>query len=181
MKHIIHLGDKPIVLIYKDFDEEIDVNEFTKIDYSNLFGETVTISALINRIGQLRAEAEAEYERKKLKRHIEESTLEKRWRKEASKSDGKFTIKEEGERPYMIKLTDKSVAAAIISDPAYKVAKSNEISANRDYQFLDAFYWSLKDKSNKLNVLLPKNVPEDFYNEIVEGTINGIMIRKPKK
>lgn len=181
MKHIINIGDKPVVLIYKDFDEDIDVNEFTKIDYSNLYGEAITISTLINRIGQLRAEAEAEYERKKLKRHILESTLEKQWRREASRADGKFTIKEKGELPYMIKLTDKSVTAAIISDPAYEVEKGNEISANRDYQFLDSFYWSLKSKDSKLSVLLPKNVPEDFYNEIIEGTINGIMIRKPKK
>ena len=51
MKHVIHLNDKPIVLIYGDLDEEINVDEITKIDYSNLYGESVTISVILNRIG----------------------------------------------------------------------------------------------------------------------------------
>jgi hypothetical protein len=182
MKHTIHLGDKPVVLIYKDFEEDIDVNEMTKIDYSNLYGESITISVLLNRIGQLRAEAEAEYERRKLTRHITEGNLEKKWRKEAAMttSKGMFTIKERGKEPYSIKLTDKSVAAAISSDEEYELAKKNEISANRDLGYLDSLFWALKSKDKKLSMLLPQNVPEDFYNEIVEGSVNGIMIRKPK-
>ena len=35
MKHIIHIGEKPVVLIYKDFDDTLDINELTKNFYED--------------------------------------------------------------------------------------------------------------------------------------------------
>jgi len=36
MKTILHLGDNPISLTFKGFDEEVDVDNLLRIDYSNL-------------------------------------------------------------------------------------------------------------------------------------------------
>ena len=46
MKIILEQGDKTIVLIETEGDEEIFLDDITKIDYSNLYGEATTISAL---------------------------------------------------------------------------------------------------------------------------------------
>ena len=178
MKHVIYLGEKPIVLIYKEFENDIDVSQITRIDYSNLYGEAVTISSLMNSIAQLRSQAEEVYERKKLSRQIMEADLEKRWRKEANKNEGKFTITEEDGSIITIKLTEKAIESSIISDKGYQLSKNNEISAKRDFSYLDSLYWSLQDKSKKLDNMLPKITPSEFYDELIEGTINGILIKK---
>ena len=68
-----------------------------------------------------------------------------------------------------------------VLDKAFQTAKKNYIESQRDYGYLDSLFWAISDKSKKLNHLLPAVVPEDFYNELVEGEINGILIKKPKK
>ena len=60
MKLIVEQEDKTIVLISPDADEEIYLEDITSINYSNLYGEVVTIPALLNKIGEWKAE----YERK---------------------------------------------------------------------------------------------------------------------
>lgn len=179
MRQLIHLGDKPIILVYPDNIDEINVEEITKIDYSNLYGEVVTISALLNTIGGLRSEAEAEYESKKLERKIMEANLEKRWRKEAGNASGKFTITEPDGSSIHIKLTEKAIVSAITGDKGWQVCMSNEIKAQKDLNFVDSLFWSLKSKDQKLNNLLPKVAPREFVSELVEGKINGILIQKP--
>jgi len=41
-------------------------------------------------------------------------------------------------------------------------------------------YWSIQSKDRKLNNLVPKVTPEEFYNDLVEGTINTFTIKKLK-
>ena len=60
MNIIVEEGDKTIVLHSPDTDEDIELDEITTINYSNLYGEAVTISALLNKVGMWKAE----YERK---------------------------------------------------------------------------------------------------------------------
>ena len=55
---VLHLGENPVVLLSEPFNSDIDVDALTRIDYTNLIGEMVTISALMNKVGNLRAEAE---------------------------------------------------------------------------------------------------------------------------
>lgn len=181
MRHVLYLGTKPVVLIYNEFEEDINVSEITRIDYSNLFGEAVTISSLLNSIAQLRSQAEEEYERKKLNRHILEADLDKRWRREANRNEGKFSITEEDGSITTLKLTEKALESCIITDKGYQTAKNNEISAKRDFAYLEALYWAVQDKSKKLDNMLPKVTPHEFYDELIEGTVNGIFIKKEFK
>lgn len=183
MRHIQYVNDKPIVLLYHDFDDVLDINELTKIDYSNLYAESITVSSLLSRVIQLMAEAEKAYEDAKLECIIEENKLEKHWRRDALRSsENTFKIKEEGLTPYSIKLTDKSVSAAILSDKKRVDKKRAEINAKRDWGYLKGIVEGVKSKSKKLDLLLPKVTPEEFWNELVDGSIcNLIEIRKPKK
>lgn len=181
MKHIIHLGENPVVLVYKPIERDIDTDSLTAIDYSNIYGEVVTTPVILNMIGQLRAEAEKVHEDKKIERKVMEADLEKRWRREANKASGKFTLTDDDGTIYSIKLTDNAIKAALNSDKGVIICMNNEVKAKRDLGYLDALYWAIKSKDQKLNNLLPKVTPEEFYNELVDGIINGILIKKVKR
>ncbi|NCB03017.1 MAG: hypothetical protein EOM67_12745, partial [Spirochaetia bacterium] len=58
----IPIGDKIIVLKQEEFDTDINMDDITQIQYDNLYGEIVTVSALMNRIGILKAMVDNEYE-----------------------------------------------------------------------------------------------------------------------
>ena len=58
MQYTIHVGDKPIIIEHDDLESTINVDDLTKINPSNIFGEAVTISAAVNRIGLLKSEVE---------------------------------------------------------------------------------------------------------------------------
>jgi hypothetical protein len=66
MKTVLHLGNRPVTLETRDFDDNVDVDALTKIDHSNLYGEAVTVPALLNHVGLLKAEVQNAYDLKKL-------------------------------------------------------------------------------------------------------------------
>lgn len=175
MRTIIHIDDNPLELIMADFDSEINVDEITSIDYSNLFGEAVTISTLLNRIGILKARAEAIYAEKKLEFDIYEATQRKRLRREAAMNGNYFKIEDQ-----QIKLTENSLEEAVIIDEGWQVNKKNVIKAQETLNKVDSIYWAISSKSKKLEVMLKPITPEEFYNELMEGTVNGILIKKRK-
>lgn len=166
MELVIHLGDKPVLLKFKEFEDEVDVDKLTSIDYSNLYGEAVTCSALLNQIGLLKAEAEKTYAENKLEFDIYEAEIRKKIRKEYS-SNG-------------LKLTEKNLDEEVTLDKGWRVMKKNVIAAKRDLDFIDSLYWAIQSKDKKLSVLTKGVTPEELYNEIVEGTINNIVIKKVK-
>lgn len=175
MRTIIHIDDNPLELIMADFDSEINVDEITSIDYSNLFGEAVTISTLLNRIGILKARAEAIYAEKKLEFDIYEATQRKRLRREAAMNSNYFKVDDQ-----QIKLTENSLEEAIVIDAGWQVNKKNVIKAQETLNKVDSIYWAISSKSKKLEVMLKPITPEEFYNELMEGTVNGILIKKRK-
>lgn len=175
MRTIIHIDNQPLELIMADFDSEINVDEITSIDYSNLFGEAVTISTLLNSIGILKARAEAIYAEKKLDFDIYEATQRKRLRREAAMNSNYFKVDDQ-----QIKLTENSLEEAIIIDAGWQVNKKNVIKAQETLNKVDSIYWAISSKSKKLEVMLKPVTPEEFFNELMEGTVNGILIKKRK-
>jgi hypothetical protein len=65
-------------------------------------------------------------------------------------------------------------------DKAWQISKKSVISAKRDMDFIDALYWSVQSKDKKLSVLVKGVTPEELYNELVDGVINNIVIKKVK-
>lgn len=180
MKHVIHLDNKPVVLIYPDTDEEILVEDITKIDYGNLYGEAVTLPVMLNTVGRLKAQCESFYQTSKLECDIYEANLRKNWRREANGNAGKFTLLE-GKLELPIKLTEKSLEEAVLLDKGFQVKKNNVIKAKRDWEYLDSLHWAVSSKDRKLNNLIKGVTPEELYSELVDGKINGILIKKAKK
>lgn len=68
-----HFANVPVELETNGFDGRIDIDRLTSINYENLFGEAVTVSALLNKVGILRAEAEKAVAEKKLEKDIYEA------------------------------------------------------------------------------------------------------------
>ena len=172
---IIHLNGKPLVLKMSDFDDEIDVDELTRINYENVYGDAVTVSALLNKIGVLRAHAEGVYDNQALEVEFKTSSLKKMFRREAIENDNHIKI--DGVR---IKLTEKSLDDAINLDKGLQVMRKNLVKAKENLGKIESLYWGVQSKDKKLNNLISGVTEEELWNQLVEGKINGLMIRKNK-
>lgn len=180
MKYTIHIGDNPLVLEHDDLDSSINVDDLTKIDTSNIFGEAVTISAAVNRIGLLKAEVESSMAEAKLEIKIFQGNFISKLRKQASETGGYYKIRVDNE-DVKIKLTEKSLETSYETDPEWIKLQQKYIRAERNMNALGSLYWAAQDKARKLNGLVSGTTPADFVNELVEGKINGILISKNKK
>lgn len=173
MNTVVHIGDKPVMLISADAEEAVDIDSLCRIDHSNLYGEIVTVSALLNKIGIWKAEAEALYNRSKLKCDIYEANFRKEIRIEANKNQGKFKMGDD-----YIKLTEKSVEEAIYTDPEFQGLKDDMIENQRMLNILDSWFWAINDKSKKLSSIVKAVSPDEFLNELVEAKVNTFLIKK---
>lgn len=175
MRIPIDLGnDRMIVLLAADRIDPIDMDAVTTINYSNLFGEAVTCSALLNRIGQLKADAEAIYNAAKLELGVYESRLKKDFRKESLLGGGRVRL-EDGTT---VKLTENGLDDLVKMDKNFQTLSKEVIYRKRDLDYLDSLNWAISSKDRKLNTLLPKVTPEEFWDGIVEGAINTFVIKK---
>jgi len=166
MKTIIHLNGRPVQLETRDFDEEVDVDQLLSIDHSNLYGEAVTISALMNHVGILKAEAERILSEKKLELEVFESTLRQSLRKDAvAKAD---------------KMTEASLNELVSMDGGYQIKKKNVATAQYNLGIVDSVFWAAKSKDSKLNNLIKSVTPQELFDELVEGVVNNIVIKKRK-
>lgn len=174
MRKLIHLGEKKICLICDDSVDQLDVDELCKIDYSNLYGEAVTCPALLNRIGQIRADAEGFYSEAKMELSIYEASLKKKYRREAVLLKGKVNI----EKGVEIKLSEGTLEDLVFCDKGYQELHKKVIESKKDWDYVESFYWSLSSKDKKLNNMLPRLTPEEFFENILEGTVNTYTIKK---
>ena len=183
-KITVHLNSSVLTLSFQMMEGDINVDDLTKIHYENLFGELVTVSALLNKIGLIKAEAEEIYNLKKFEAEIYKAEANKRLRREIVENGGKIRIVERKQgivvSDVFVKATEDAIENAIILDEGYQIKKKNEIKAYRDFSYIDSLYWAVQSKDKKLNNLMREVTPEDFEKEIVEGVINGILIKKHK-
>lgn len=166
-KIILPFANKTVVLVLSEITSDIDTDEITNIDYSNIVGELLTFPVIMNRVGLLRAEMQDLYSKKKLETRITEAQLGKYYRNSMRRNDGE-KVKE---------ATEKSIESAITLDEKYQVAVRNEILTEKNYNIVDALYWACKDKSGKLDSFSHKLTPQEFEQEILEGSINGVVIK----
>lgn len=164
----IDLGnDKMAVLIVQPFDGDIDVESIVKIDYSNLLGEVLTFPVIFNRIANMRAEITNIVAVAKVKLEVFEAQLYEEHKKKL------FAAGE--------KATENGTKAAVLRDARYMVANEKYLRTQRDFEYIDSLYWSAQSKDRKLNVLAEKITPQEFEKELVEGAVNGVMIKMSKK
>jgi hypothetical protein len=65
-------------------------------------------------------------------------------------------------------------------DGAVQIKRKALINAKHNLEIADSLYWSVKSKDQKLNNLVTGVTQEELFDELVEGTVNNIIIRKRK-
>ena len=167
-KLVIDFGNNKLVtLSFQQFDADVDLDNLTRIDYENIVAEIVTISALLNKIANLKAEVDNRFALEKFDLDIYEAGLKKMFRSKST-TDGKKIVQDE-------------VDGLILMDEGFQNRKKKLIRYQKDCDYLNSAYWSIKDKSDKLNNIKNNLTPKEFTSEILEGTVNGIMIKLHKK
>lgn len=163
---VIELRDKMVVLRTLPFDTDIDVDEILKIDHHNYLGELLTFPVLLNRIANLKAEQQNIVNEAKNDVEIFEAQLTEEYQKKLS-ATGKATIKD--------------VEAAVKVDSRYRIKKNAYFGKVKNLDYLDALYWAAQSKMNLLNKISDKIRPEEFSNELLTDTVNGVMIKASRK
>lgn len=165
----IPLGDKIITIRWDDFDDDIEVADILRIDYSNITGELITFPLIINRLGMLRSEADAIVNQKKLDMDVIKARRRRFYR-------GNGYIEKNAQGIKKLKsLTKDEVDDLVTIDEEYKSAGSDHLDAIRKYNNVDSLYWAAKSKDTKLKVFERNGfVVEDHLEDIVDKTINGI-------
>lgn len=163
---IIQIGNKSFKLMFEDFDEELDIDSLLKIDYSNLIGEIITFPVIVNRFGILLAEAESQAAEAKLNLEVFEAKTKERLRIELAERNG-------GKSP-----TVEALNNAVVSNKAYQAMRKKLIEAQKTRDYINSIFWSSKDKSDKISILL-KSSEITLENSVsLDKEINGVYIKK---
>lgn len=157
---VIEIGGSFYTLIPTPFDENINISEFLKIDYHNIFAELVTMPLVLNQIANMKAEIDNQVAHQKTGIEILKANIEKKTKAERQK----------------VSLNDLEVE--VLTDEQYQEERSRFINLQKQASYLDSFYWSAKAKIDALNKISDKIAPEEFNIEILEKRINNVIIKK---
>lgn len=166
-KKVVNIGGKQYVLKVGEFDEELEIEDLLKIDYSNLVGELVTFPIIENRVGLMLADAESKVAEVKLNRDILEAKLKEKY---------SLLLSDGGKRP-----TIDAINAAVLQDKGYQAILRSKIAAEKARDYANSLLWSCKSKSSKLEKLSLTIQNQDVPPEILEGRVNGIVIKRGKR
>lgn len=167
-KKIVKIGDKTYTLLIKAFDDDVEVDDLLQIDYSNLIGELVTFPVIVNRIGIMLAEAESAVSEKKLNLEVFEAKMKERLRTQLAETNGKTP-------------TVEALNNAVLQESSYQAMRKSLINAQKTRDYLNSVFWSAKDKSNKLDRLSLTIQAGDIPEEVLEGRVNSVILRRSKK
>ena len=166
-KIVIELKNKMVVLQVQPFNTDIDVTEITKIQHEHLWAEIISFNVVFNRVANLKAEQENIVSHSKFDNEIFEAQLYEEHKKKLI-TDGE-------------KATEKALEMAILRDPRYSIKKKAHFEKVKNLEYLNSLYWACMNKAGLLKVLSDKMKPEEFSNEILVDTINGVMIKATQK
>jgi hypothetical protein len=165
---VIELASKMVILQIGELGIDVNVEELLKIDYGNILGEILTFPVAFNRIGNLKAEIENQRSVAKLDLEVFEAQLTESYQKTlAAKADKKPTIKD--------------VETAVLRDVNFITKKKAFFEIEKHAAYIDSLYWAARSKDDKLHKLTEKIRPDEFEKEILEGQVNGILIKCTKK
>lgn len=168
-KKIINIGEQTYKLIYDEFEDGIDIDSLLKIDYSNLIGEIVTFPIIVNKFGLLLADAESKVAETKLNIDVYESKAKERLRLRLQEENG-------GKNP-----TVDALNSAVMQDKGYQALKRKLIDVTKTRDYINSIFWSCKDKSEKLNKLSLTVQNAEIPEEVLQGRVNNIVIKKVKR
>lgn len=170
-KTIVELGSRIYTFYHKPFDSEVDMDSLTMIQYDNIVAEIITIPTLMNKVGILKAEAENAVSETKLALRVLEAERSEYYRKKLTTTDG---TKQKAP-------TVGQVEDAVVMDEQVTSSKMNLFKVQKQAEIIDSLYWAVKSKEMKLNKISEGITPADFEKDIIEGSINGVIIKSLEK
>lgn len=175
-RFVFELSDKKMVaLTMSAFDGEVDIDEYLKIRYDNIVGELLTFPLAMNRIARLKSEVEAIQDEANLDMKILEAQKGKDIRSRLQKEKAKT---ETGGKKAP---TLDEIAYEMRLDEEWQDRQRLLLDISKQVKIIEGIYWSAVEKSKKLEALGKGIKPEDYDGELLEGTVNGIMIKLRQK
>ena len=168
-KKLITVGDTTYKLLFDDFDEDMDIDSLLKIDYSNIIGELITFPVIVNRFGNLLAEAESKVSETKLNLEVFEAKTKERLRVELAEANG-------GKNP-----TVEALNNALLMNNAYQVMRKRFIEVQKTRDYINSIFWSAKDKTSKIEKLSLTVQNSEIPDGVIEGRVNKVLVKKTKK
>lgn len=162
------LNKKMVAIHVEEWDWDVNLDELLRIDYSNIFGEIITIPVLENQAGRLAAQIKNYYKSEKMKMEIKEAEVRHLYRNEQSAA---------GAKAPSIQMVDDYV----MMDPIVKSMRYRLLRLEKEMDQIEVLYESVKSKSFKLNNLSKSVVPAEYEKDLVEGKINNVMIHVKNK
>lgn len=158
---------KIIVFKIKDFGNmDVDVEELMVVHLHNIVADMATFPEVLNRISNIKVACDD------LVAHVELDNkifYAQKWEEHKKK------LVAAGD-----KATDTSTENAIIRDPQYIIKQKDLLKVKKQAAMMNEMLWSAKSKDKKLEAISAKIKPEDFSLEIMEGSINNVMIKLGK-
>ena len=165
---LVQIKEKTYHFNFEDFEEDVDIDELLKIDYSNLIGEMITFPVIVNRFGTLLAEAESRVAEMKLNLEVLEAKTKEKIRTEIIEQNGKSP-------------TVEALNNAVLMNPAYQAMKKKLIDTQKTRDYINSAFWAAKDKSNKIDRLSLTVTTDDISDSVIEGRVNSVLLKKVKK
>lgn len=175
-KLVISIGNRTFTLTYTPFDTDLDLDDLTSIHYSNIYGEMVTISTLLNKVGLLKEDMEEVVKDHDLQLAIYKADLFEMYRKNLSKREP--YVRKDGYK--VIEPGTTEIENNVYKDKGYQLKYRENLKIHKNFGYINSLYWSLKSKDDKLNALIKNVTPKEFQSGIITGKINTIMLKEHK-
>lgn len=168
-KKIINIGKDTYVVNFDEFDDDIELEDLLKIDYSNILGEMLTFPIIVAKLGNMLADAESKVNEKKLNLDVQEAKLKEEYRVRLAEANG-------GKNP-----TIDALNTAVLIDKRYEAYNKMLIEAKKIRDYMLTIYLAAKDKSEKINRVFYQVNPQDIPDGVIEGRINNTIVKKSDK
>ena len=113
----------------------------------------------------------------KLDLKIYEGTYRSKLRKQAAENSG-FYMMRVSNSDVRVKATEKALETCFETDSEWIEMKKEFITAEKNFNALSAVYWTAQQKCRNLTNLVSGTTPQEFVQGLIEGTMNGIKIKK---
>lgn len=168
-KKVINIGKETYVLTFDEFDEDIELEDLLKIDYSNILGEMITFPIVVAKLGNMLADAESKVSEKKLNLDVQEAKLKEEYRIKLAEANN-------GKNP-----TIDALNTAVLMDRRYEVYNKTLIEAKKIRDYMLTVYLAAKDKSEKINKVFNQASPQDIPEGVIENRVNNTIVKKYNK
>lgn len=146
---MVHTVSKELSFESEGFTGTIDIDDLTSIHSENLEGEFLTVTRDLTKIGFLKSRAEDTAKKAKMQLEYYSAKFNSDTRREAAANNNYFLVGDE-----RVKLTENSAKEAMQMDDEWRRLATAKIEAETNFEMISMVYWSLSQKSGKLDKLV---------------------------